>query len=122
MVDVMLILVVAISIVAPLVATGAIVWRFVIPLYKRSAEARAIMATGEPAHARVVQIALTGTSVNDHPEVRMTLDVYPQSRPPYRTEHVGVFSLLAIPRIQPGCALDVRFDRADPMKVAVVGT
>lgn len=111
---------IAVSVILPIAITGWMVWKMVIPLFKRSAEAQAILATGVPAQARVVQVALTDTSVNDQPEVRMLLDVYPAGQPPYRTEHVGVVSMLAIPRIQPGCALDVRIDRQNPARVAVV--
>jgi hypothetical protein len=57
--------------------------------------------------------------VNDQPEVRMQLEVYLPGRVPYRTEHTAIVSMLAIPRVQPGCTLHLRVDRANPMRVAV---
>jgi len=110
------------GILMSLVIPGLVIWKLVVPLFRRSAEAQAILASGEPGQARVLAIGQTGMTVNDQPEVRMQLEVYLPGRAPYRTEHTAIVSLLAIPRIQPGSMLQVRVDRANPMRLAVVGT
>jgi hypothetical protein len=112
---------IAVGVLLPLAIMAVVFWLVLMPMRRRSAEAQAIFATGEPGQARVLAITATGTSLNDNPEVRMQLEVYLAGRAPYRTEYTTIVSLLAIPRVQPGCVLALYVDRANPMRVAVAG-
>jgi hypothetical protein len=82
---------------------------------------RKLLAEGEPATAKVLELHQTGMMINNNPQVRMVVDVTRDGGEPYRAQIVQVVDFLAIPRVQPGCALKVRVDRGDPQKMAVEG-
>jgi hypothetical protein len=108
----------AVCILLPLAIVAVIIG---VVLQRRSAERQALIANGEPAEGRVLEIEQTGTSLNDSIEVRMQLEVHLPGRAPYRTEYTTFVSLLAIPRVQPGCTLQLRVARANPTWVAALG-
>lgn len=79
-----------------------------------------LLATGEPATARVIKIQNTGMSINDNPAVHLGLEVQRQDREPYIAVITTVVDIVALPRVQPGCSVDVRVNRENPEEVAVV--
>jgi glyoxylase-like metal-dependent hydrolase (beta-lactamase superfamily II) len=79
-----------------------------------------VRANGLPARATVLEIWETGVTVNDDPVVGFRLLVEAEGRPSWQAETRNLVSLLAIPQIQPGSVLPVRFDPADPSRVAIV--
>jgi len=81
---------------------------------------REVRETGLPALATVLEIHETGVKVNDDPVVGFRLEVTADGRVPWTAETRALVSLLAIPRIQPGAVLPVRYDPADPSRVALV--
>ena len=91
----------------------------VVRLFKNSARNRQILATGEPAQAVIISAADTGVTVNDCPQARLTLEVRPAGRPPYVAETTFLVGRLQTGMIMPGMAVQVRFDPADPSRVAV---
>lgn len=115
-----------------LAVTGIVFWKVFLPMIKSSTsllnslannaqQEQQLMATGEPAQARVVAVQGTGVLVNYNPQVRMQLEVYPASgRPPFQTECTTIIPQLAIPRVQPGATLQIRFDPTNPARVAVM--
>jgi len=80
---------------------------------------RAVRSTGLPAMATVLAIADSGVTVNDDPVVLFRLRVEAEGRPPWEAETRALVSLLAIPQIQPGAVLPVKFDPLDPSRVAI---
>jgi hypothetical protein len=87
-------------------------------LSAKAAEARRIWEGGTRGTAKVIQISTRG-GLNDNPGVDFVLDVTPDGQPTYCTSTWAIVSLLAIPRIQPGCEIEVRIDPRDPSKVAI---
>jgi hypothetical protein len=81
-------------------------------------EARRIWESGKRGRAKVIQISTRG-GMNDNPGVDFVLDVTPEGQPTYCTSTWAIVNLLAIPRIQPGCEIEVRIDPQDPSKVAI---
>lgn len=91
----------------------------VVRLLRNSSRNRALLATGEPAQAVIISAADTGVTVNDCPQARLTLEVRPAGRPPYVAETTFLVGRLQTGMIMPGMAAQVRFDPADPSRVAV---
>lgn len=80
---------------------------------------REVRERGLPARATVLEIWDTGAEVNDDPVVGFRLEVDAEGRPPWHAEARSLVSILAIPRIQPGAVLPVRYDPTDPSRVAI---
>ena len=80
--------------------------------HERAERAR-IWSQGAPATAKVVSISTKGGGLNDNPNIDFELDVLSPDGAPYRARTTIVVSLLAIPRIQPGCEIQVRVDAND---------
>ena len=85
----------------------------------KRAEAGRIWVGGTPGRAKVIDIATKGGRVNDNPTIDFELDVTPEGQSTYRAQVSVLVSQLAIPRIQPGCEIDVRIDPQDRSKVVV---
>ncbi len=73
---------------------------------------RAVLANGRPARAEILQIAQTGTRINDNPVVRFVLEVRPPDEPAFRAETERLVPLIEIPQIQPGTIVSVKYDPA----------
>ena len=82
-------------------------------------EAGRIWGAGKQAKAKVIDISTKGGSLNDNPSIAFDLDVTPVGQPSYRARVEVIVSKLAIPRIQPGCEIDVRIDPSDRAKVVI---
>lgn len=95
--------------------SGYLVWR----LFKNSARNRQILATGEAAQAIIISVADTGVTVNNSPQARLTLEVRPVGRQPFMAETTFLVGRLQTGMIMPGMSVQVRFDPADPSRVAV---
>lgn len=83
------------------------------------AQARELLAAGEPAEAKVVRMWDTGTTLNDNPKVKFLLEVRPPGRAPYQAEVKCYVSRLRLPQVQPGSVIAVKIDREDETKVAL---
>jgi hypothetical protein len=83
------------------------------------AENRKIREVGVPAEALVVQIWDTGITVNNDPVVGFELEVFGDDIERYRAETKARIPRLFIPQIQPGHVLPVKYDPADPQRVAL---
>lgn len=75
---------------------------------------------GVLAPAQIVELWDTGWTVNDNPVVGMKVHVTPADRPSFeaRIEKTTV-SRIAIPQVQPGQTVMVRFDPDNPRDIAV---
>jgi Flp pilus assembly protein TadB len=92
---------------------------FLVRLFKNSARNRAILSTGEAAQAVIVSVVDTGVTVNDCPQARLTLQVHPATRPPFMAETTLLVGRFQTGMVIPGMNVQVRFDPADPSRVAV---
>jgi hypothetical protein len=95
------------------------VFRMVSGITRGAKQTRELLATGVPAQARILQLGETGMFVNNNPAVDILLEVHPPDRPPYQVQTRMVVSMLRLAAIQPGNVVPVRFDPADPTKVAI---
>lgn len=86
---------------------------------EKAAERQRIWTQGAPAQARVVKLRPTGSRINHDPQVELDLEVLAPGQEPYQVQLITLVSLVALPRVQPECQLDVRFDPADPKRVAI---
>lgn len=112
----LVVVLVSVLVAAPVVIVSAF---FLMRLFRNSARNRAILSTGEPAHAYIVSVVDTGVTVNDCPQARLTLEVRPASRPPFMAETTLLVGRFQTGMVMPGMSVQVRFDPADPSRVAV---
>jgi hypothetical protein len=109
---VFIIMIVFFSVIVPLL--------FIVPTVCYWLSNRNLRQNGEPARAKILEIWDTGVSVNDNPQVGMLLEVYAKDHAPFQAKTKSIISRLHIPSVQPGCSVEVRFDRQNPSKVALV--
>ncbi|KYF60461.1 hypothetical protein BE04_28555, partial [Sorangium cellulosum] len=120
-------LIIALSVIVPLGITAAVffgVWKKVLgPLRAQQQEQQQLLRIGVSCAARVLQYQETGMKVSmgaqDSYSLKLLLEVMPPGMPPYQVETVALVSVLAAPRIQPGCIVTVRYDPANPRRVAM---
>ena len=93
----------------------------VVPMIRRSAQARALLQSGVPAEATILRIWQTGTMLNNNPEIGLELEVRPAGGLPFRAETRLFAQLIQLAHFQPGATLQVRYDPQDTRKVAVEG-
>ncbi len=116
----------------PLVIGGVVVLATLFVVFKRvfglvtgSRQTQQLLATGTPATARILQIQHTGTTVAyggaRQLQVMMSVEVAPSGGSPYQAQLATFVSELQIPQIQPGCEVRVRFDPANPSRLALEG-
>ncbi|MBA3806570.1 MAG: hypothetical protein H0X14_12775 [Acidobacteria bacterium] len=83
------------------------------------AQAQTLIATGEPAQAKILRMWDTGTTLNDNPKVKFLLEIQPSGRAPYQAEVKCYVSRLRLPQVQPGNVIAVKIDRQDATKIAL---
>jgi hypothetical protein len=83
------------------------------------AQARTLLAEGEPAQAKILKLRDTGTTLNDNPKVELLLEVHPRDRAAYRVETKCYVSRLRISQVQTGAFVAVKIDPQDITKVAL---
>ena len=71
---------------------------------------RALLSTGALASARIMAVDQTGTTVNDNPVVRFTLEVYPPDGEAFEAETEKLVSMFEIMQYQVGNTVAVRYD------------
>jgi hypothetical protein len=113
---------IAVSTIAPIAIT-IVVLIFVFMVLRRvfggMAQNNALLTSGEPAQATVLQLWDTGVSLNDNPQVGLLLEVRPQNRPAYQVQTKSFISRLKVAQVQTGAVVAVKVDPADPAKVAL---
>ncbi len=82
--------------------------------------AEEIRSVGLPAEGTVLKIWETGAWVNNSPVVGFLLEVRAPGLEPWRAETKALVSILAIGSIQPGKVLPLKYDPADPTRIALV--
>lgn len=111
--------VLGVAVVLLIVVIVSVLVRRGIASAAEGAELARIWMHGDPARATIVRIDETGASFNDHPEVAFTLNVTDRMGRAYEAEARSYVRTIAIPRIQPGCELEVRIDPEDRSRVVL---
>ena len=113
---------IAISTIAPIAIT-IVVLMFVFLVLRKVfsgiSQNKALLTSGEPAQATVLQLWDTGVSLNDNPQVGLLLEVRPQHRPAYQVQTKSFISRLKVSQVQTGAVVAVKVDPTDPAKVAL---
>ncbi len=114
-----------------LAITGYTFWKVWLPMINNanklmsnlataSSERQALLATGTPGQARVLNVQPTGSIINHDPQVVLDLEVSPApGAQTFRARCTSIVSQVVLPRVQPGCVVPVRFDPMNPQRVAL---
>ena len=89
-------------------------------LVRVDAANQALLQTGTPAQARILQAQPLGIEINGpNPAMRFQLEVYPTDRPAFQAEATGVIAQASIPKYQPDKMVFVKYDPNDATKVTL---
>lgn len=78
-----------------------------------------LLKTGVAAKGVIVGIEDTGNRYNDQPQVILKVRVEPEGGDTYETETKMIISPVYLPQFQPGARVNLKYDPADRMKIAV---
>ncbi len=106
---------VCISTVVPLGVTGYFLYR----MFKNMNQNSTLVKTGISAPAVILNAEDTGTTMNESPQVRLTLQVNPAYGPSFQAVTTTFVGRLQIGLITPGSPVTVRYDPNDTTKVAI---
>jgi len=106
---------VCVSTVVPLGIAGFFLFR----MFKNMNQNSGLIKTGVPASAVIIGIQDTGVTMNESPQVRLTLQVTPMGRPPFQAIATTFVGRLQVGMITPGASVSVRYDPNDITKVAI---
>ena len=81
----------------------------------------ALLASGEAARAKILELKETGITVNKQPVADIVMEVRPEGRAPYQATVRQVIGRLQLGDFHTGTELWVRFDPTDPRRVAIGG-
>lgn len=89
-------------------------------LEKMQKENEAILASGKPARAIIKKLTPLGAFVNgNNPYVELELEVLPDLYPAFAGKARGVIAEASLPKYQPGCTIQVKYDLYDNSKVSI---
>jgi len=108
-----------IVIVVASIALSILLPRFLLPLLTGASKRNALLKTGVQARAVITSLDQTGTYINEQPKCRVGLRVEPAGGAPFEATAVQIVLLTQIPQFQPGQIVTVRYDPADPAKIAI---
>lgn len=92
---------------------------FLFRIFKNMGQNNALLKSGVSAPAVILQADDTGTTMNDSPQVRLTLQVNPPGQPPFQAVTTTFVGRLQVGLIMPGMSATVRYDPVNPSKVAI---
>ena len=109
------ILCVCVSTLVPLGIAGFFLFR----MFKNMNQNSTLIKTGISAPAVILNAEDTGTTMNESPQVRLTLQVNPAYGPSFQAVTTTFVGRLQIGMITPGSPVTVRYDPNDTTKVAI---
>ena len=115
LVTVLVLLCVCVSTVVPLGVAGFFLFR----MFKNMNQNSTLIKTGISAPAVILNAEDTGTTMNESPQVRLTLQVNPAYGPSFQAVTTTFVGRLQIGMITPGAPVTVRYDPNDMTKVAI---
>lgn len=92
---------------------------FIYRIFKNMSGNSSVIKSGVSAPAVIIGASDTGVTMNDSPQVRLTLQVTPADRPPFQAIATTFVGRLQIGMIVPGASVTVRYDPNDISKVAI---
>ncbi len=112
---VIILLCVCVSTVVPLGISGFFLFR----MFKNMNQNSTVLKTGVSAPAVILNAEDTGTTMNDSPQVRLTLQVNPAFGPSFQAVTTTFVGRLQVGMITPGAPCTVRYNPSDMTKVAI---
>lgn len=112
---------ICLSVLCSLVITAAAIG---IPIYlirQNQKKAQALMATGVPGEATILQLEDTGMRINDDPRVAVTMEVRIPGYPPYMVKKTVTLPLIRMSQVQVGSIVAVMADPTQPANPDKVG-
>ncbi len=116
-----LVTLVLIPLSAMLAGMAAMVVMVLLRLRAVLGEREKLLDTGVAAAAQVVAIQRGIGKTGDSYWCDLVLDVHTTSGEVVRASVTELIDLLAIPRVQPGCVVEVVYRQGDPQRVLVLG-
>jgi hypothetical protein len=104
-----------VSIAVPLGVAGFFLYR----MFKNTNQNSTLIKTGISAPAVILNAEDTGTTMNESPQVRLTLQVNPAFGPSFQAETTTFVGRLQLGMITPGAPVTVRYDPNDMTRVAI---
>ena len=80
---------------------------------------QALLNSGTPGNATIKNFTDTGTLVNFNPQVVLDLEVAIEGKTPYEAQLTTSVPQVYLGRLQPGGAIGVKVDPADPSSIAI---
>jgi hypothetical protein len=112
---VVILLCVCVSTIVPLGIAGFFLFR----MFKNMNQNSTVLKTGISAPAVILNAEDTGTTMNESPQVRLTLQVNPAFGPSFQAVTTTFVGRLQVGMITPGAPVTVRYDPSDMTKVAI---
>jgi hypothetical protein len=100
------------------VSLGAVGF-FLFRMFKNMNQNSNLVKTGVSAPAVIIGLEDTGVTMNESPQVKLTLQVTPTDRPPFQAVAKTFVGRLQVGMITPGASVNVRYDPNDISKVAI---
>jgi hypothetical protein len=89
-------------------------------LTKEDQKNQAILASGKPAKAKVLNAWDLGVFVNgNNPAKTFLLEVHPEGEPAFQAQTTGVILEASIPKYQPGQEIFIKYDLNDKSRVSI---
>ncbi len=92
-----------------------------IRLARNSQMTSQVMQSGVTATATIINTWDTGMRINENPQVGIQLQVQPPNGAPFQAEVRQTVSIVHLGMYQPGATVQVKYDPANPSRVAIVG-
>lgn len=109
----------------PLLIVAFVLYRVFGGMKRAGAERERLLGEGVSASATVLNLSMGGMTtqvgVQRHLQVQLQVEVQPPDRAAWQAPLVTMISELQIPQLQPGARLQVRYDPADPSRLALEG-
>lgn len=107
-------------VISILVLTASLIGIFVGPYVVGAQHTREVLAHGLPAQARILDLADTGTRINDQVLYAITVEVLPPDGVPYQAVFTRVLTLADADVFRRGNIIPIKYDPGHPDRVAVV--
>ncbi len=89
-------------------------------LTKEDQKNQAILASGKPAKANILNAWDMGVFVNgNNPAKTFLLEVHPEGEPTFQAQTTGVIMETSVPKYQPGKEIFVKYDPNDKSRVSI---
>jgi hypothetical protein len=98
-----------------IVVFGGVFWSIFRPMMMQNK----LLKNGVSARAVIKELSDTGVTVNNAPQIKLLLEVYPPTGIPYLVQTKMLISRLQTSSFQPGMELAVKIDPDDKDKVAI---